>query len=181
MGPRILGVRTGISLGKEDFTKLGYANGSKPKLQGSFVYVISDGASNVKIGVSTDPIARLATLQTSHHSPLTFEYIGATSSDGYAIEADAHDSLSSHRLNGEWFAVPPAYAVAAIHGAAHHLGLPIVQVQADMVPMIISQATAVPSRKLTGLAWVAATLLWSVICFVVFAFIALAIKVIMDK
>ena len=84
-GPRILGVRTGISLGKED---LNWLNGGaqRPKLasiEGSFVYVIRGDHNMTKIGVSTNPNARLAQLRTASPFPIDFAYIAVTPGTGF--------------------------------------------------------------------------------------------------
>jgi hypothetical protein len=46
----------------------------------------------------------------------------------------------SHRCNGEWFDVPPEMAVAAIAGAAHKLGHPMLPVTVDTADQILSIA-----------------------------------------
>jgi len=48
--------------------------------------------------------------------------------------------LKSHRCNGEWFDVPPEMAVAAIAGAAHKLGHPILPVTAEVANQILQVA-----------------------------------------
>ena len=48
--------------------------------------------------------------------------------------------LKSHRCNGEWFDVQPEMAVAAIAGAAHKLGQPILPVTAEVANQILQIA-----------------------------------------
>ena len=143
-GPRIFGIRPGISLGASDFRRL-----SRPRqgatsghMTGSFVYVIRGAGNHHKIGVSTDPIARIASLQTGSHEPLDFAYIGVTSGTGFDIERAAHDILVNYRQTGEWFSVPASIATGAVLEAAQRLGEPIQQVAPQMVPQIIHLATA---------------------------------------
>jgi hypothetical protein len=50
--------------------------------------------------------------------------------------------LASHRCSGEWFDVAPEMAVAAIAGAAHKLGQPILPVTLDVSDQILSIASA---------------------------------------
>lgn len=164
-GPRILGLRPGISFGPSDFRKL-----SRPqaplgvgRMTGSFVYVIKGAGNHHKIGVSTDPIARLATLQTGSHEPLDFAYVGVTSGSGFPIERAAHDLLAAYRRSGEWFAVPASIAIGAVIEAAGRAGEPIQQVAPHMVPEIIQivrqpEATA-PRRVHPFWKWTLAVLL----------------------
>ena len=87
-------------------------------LIGPRILGIQGQAGHHKIGVSTDPIARLAQLQTGSPVPLRFAYIGATRSNGYNIEAAAHALLDAHRQEGEWFLVPASIAIGATSARA---------------------------------------------------------------
>jgi hypothetical protein len=106
------------------------------------VYVIRDGRDHVKIGVSKDPIRRIAQLRATSTAPLSFAYIGVTPSEGYDIERGAHVALAGHRINGEWFNVRADEAVAAIAGAAFRLGYPILQLSADQAARTVARARA---------------------------------------
>jgi hypothetical protein len=117
-------------------------------MTGSFVYVIEGQAGHHKIGVSTDPIARLAQLQTGSPVPLRFVYIGVTSSTGYAIESRAHELLDAYRKQGEWFLVPASIAIGATLEAAMRLGEPIQQCRPEIVPAII-RAASQPAPSVT--------------------------------
>lgn len=69
--------------------------------QRSRVYFIQVGCDGpIKIGRSTAPLARLATLQTGHSEPLR---LLVTTTGGDELEKALHRRLSSHRLRGEWF------------------------------------------------------------------------------
>ena len=109
IGPRILGIRPGISLSSQSIWN---HNHDSPRARHD------DRAGHHKIGVSTDPIARLAQLQTGSPVPLRFAYIGATRSNGYNIEAAAHALLDAHRQEGEWFLVPASIAIGAASARA---------------------------------------------------------------
>jgi hypothetical protein len=143
-GPRILGIRTGISLGKEDLGWLSGNSRGQPSssIEGSFVYVIKGDHHLTKIGVSTNPNARLAQLRTASPFPIEFAYIAVTPGNGFDIEAAAHAALSKHRCNGEWFDVAPEMAVAAISGAAFNLSQPLQPVTQEMVGQILQIAAA---------------------------------------
>jgi hypothetical protein len=123
LGPRILGIRPGISFALSELSRS--RPSPKRQLQGTFIYVIRGDHGLIKIGISTNPSARLAQLQTASPSALSFAYIAALRCDGRAVEAEAHRTLAAHRRNGEWFDVSPDMAVAAIAAAAYRLSEPI--------------------------------------------------------
>jgi hypothetical protein len=135
-GPRILGIRPGISFGAEDFGRRTHRAPAEP-MTGSFVYVVRGDHNLVKIGVTTNPRARLASLRTASAFPIDFSYIAVTPGTGFDIEQAAHTMLASHRCNGEWFDVAPEMAVAAIAGAAHKLGHPLLPVTLDRADQIL--------------------------------------------
>ncbi len=67
-----------------------------------FVYLIHDDFSKAyKIGVSSNPIARLANLQTA--SARGNLKLVATIKGSYSLEEHLHSTFSKYRLNGEWF------------------------------------------------------------------------------
>lgn len=138
-GPRIGRFRTGVSFRPDELLKPKpkTATTTAPRLNGGFIYIVRDANGLLKIGISSNPTARLATLRTASPVPLAFEYIGALRSDGYAIEAKAHDILSRHRLSGEWFDCAPEVAVGAISAAAHSLGELIAAVPFDMIDEVV--------------------------------------------
>ena len=142
IGPRILGIRPGISFGLNELLRLANKPKQKPgePMTGSFLYVIRGDHQMVKIGVSTNPSARLGSLRTASAFPIDFSYIAVTPGTGFDIEAGAHEMLKGHRCSGEWFDVPPEMAVAAIAGAAHKLGQPILPVTAEVANQILQIA-----------------------------------------
>src|ERR1700704_1423978 len=118
-GPRILGIRPGISFRPDEFPR---RPSPRRQLQGSFIYVVRGDHGLIKIGVSSNPSARLARLRTASAVPLTIAYVGALRCAGYTVEAEAHRTLAGYRLEGEWFNCPVDMAVAAIGVAAYRLG-----------------------------------------------------------
>ncbi len=151
-GPRVLGVRPGISLGREDFRRPRQAHPPEAcePITGAFVYVIKGAHNLVKIGVSTNPSARLATLRTSSPFPLHLAFVGVTPGTGYDIEAAAHGMLDPHRCNGEWFDISPELAISAVMGAAGKIGAPLQplsQDQADLTVRIANGAPAAPAKE----------------------------------
>lgn len=139
-GPRIFGIRPGVSFTPQEL--FGSFGGSRQKpvgeqMTGSFVYVVRGDHNMTKIGVSTNPNARLAQLRTGSAFPIDFAFIGSTPGTGYDIEQGAHSILDRHRCSGEWFDVPPEMAVAAVHASAHRINQPILQVSAQQVEQIL--------------------------------------------
>lgn len=65
----------------------------------SFVYFIRQGAS-VKIGYSSNPLHRVATLKTAMSEPIDVMVVVA---GDRLLERRLHASLAKHRLQGEWF------------------------------------------------------------------------------
>jgi Meiotically Up-regulated Gene 113 (MUG113) protein len=110
---------------------------------GSFIYVVQADNGMLKIGVSTNPSARLAQLRTASPFKLSLAYMGALRCDGYAVEAAAHETLSRHRLEGEWFNCPPEAAVAAISAAAYKLGEPIASGDPKLADEIVRTIAAI--------------------------------------
>ena len=94
-----------------------------------YVYVVGNGHA-VKIGKSTTPEARIASLHTSSSPTLVTYYVGATSGEGGAIERAAHSLLRPFRLNSEWFSSTPETAIGAVQEAARSLGVAIIRCDA---------------------------------------------------
>ena len=85
MGPRILGIRPGISFGASELLRLATKPKQKPgePMTGSFLYVIRGEHNMVKVGVTTNSSARLASLRTGSAFPIDFSYIAVTPSTGF--------------------------------------------------------------------------------------------------
>jgi hypothetical protein len=139
IGPRILGIRPGISFRPDELFGSIARKQNKPgePITGSFLYVIRGDHNLVKVGVSTNPNARLAQLRTASAFPIDFSYLAVTPGTGFDIEQGAHAMLASHRCNGEWFDVQPEIAVAAIAGAAHKLNQPLLPVTVEVAEQIL--------------------------------------------
>jgi hypothetical protein len=139
--PRVFGVRPGVSFGREDFQQQRPRQPSAEPITGSFVYVIKGGHNLIKIGVSTNPSARLATLRTISPFPLHMAFVGVTPGTGYDIEAGAHGMLAPHRCNGEWFDVSPELAISAVMGAAGKIGAPLKPLSQEQADLTLRLAT----------------------------------------
>lgn len=151
-GPRILGIRPGISISPDELFGKRRARNNIPAAisESSFVYVIKDEAGRVKIGSSNDPSRRLKELQTGHPERLTLEFIGASTIDGAVIERMAHNVLHNYRINNEWFSISTAYAISAIYGVAakHEAKIKqITEMEAQQVMRIMSGLEAMPERR----------------------------------
>lgn len=68
------------------------------------VYFIGAETGPIKIGIASNPVSRLRTLQTGHHERLE---LLATCDGGMTKERAYHDRFAAHRLSGEWFARAP--------------------------------------------------------------------------
>jgi predicted GIY-YIG superfamily endonuclease len=169
-GPRVFGLRTGVSLGREDFARsAGQATSSAAiDPDHSFIYVVKSGNGLCKIGMTTNPNARLAQLRSGSASPLEFAWIGAPKADTIAIEREAHKMLDQYRRNGEWFAVAPDAAVGAIHSVAYRRGQPVLDLTADQAERIRQIACMPQSKSTTALGRVAVGLLQMVVAAVKF-------------
>ena len=117
-GPRLFGgfVRPGVSFGMPRWRRVPDFGTDCDS-----VYLIEGAPGHIKIGISRDPISRLATLQTASPFPLRLAFSVATPS-ALNVEREAHAILAAHRAEGEWL-VDQEMAIAAIFGAASRLGV----------------------------------------------------------
>jgi hypothetical protein len=170
-GPRFFGIRPGIILGPGDLSFLRPRSAKATgQLSGSFIYVLKGDHRLAKVGVSTNPDARLAQLRTASPFPIDYAFVGVTPGTGYDIEREAHAILANHRCNGEWFDVPPEMAVAAVHAAANRIGQPLQPLEPWMIAEIhrvaAREAAAAPAQSskvyLAYVALAAAAILWLV-------------------
>lgn len=150
-GPRILGIRPGISFSPNDFKKRQSARQRNEYDPSSFVYVIKAPNDRVKIGVTKNPSARLAALQTGSHMRLRFAFIGCTPGEGYDIEGAAHNVLAAYRLEGEWFDVPAEMAVAAVTSCAWKLGHKLEIISQEQADKVLAIAAAEDRQTGEGL------------------------------
>ena len=170
-GPRLFGLRTGISLGREDFMR--FADPQRSTAAGSadadkFVYVIKGGGL-CKVGISNDPVARLAQIQNTFDTPIELAWVGAPKEQAAAIERDAHQMLHRYRRNGEWFAVTPEVAVGAIHTVAFRHGVPVLDLdpqQAEQIRFVGAQLATTANKPSSALARVGIAVLQLVVGFV---------------
>jgi Meiotically up-regulated gene 113 len=172
-GPRIAGIRTGLSFGREDLhlftgqTRSG-ASASAIDPDHSFVYVIKGVNGLCKIGISSNPNARIAQLRSTLSFAMDFAWIGAPKGDTVAIEREAHAMLAKYRKPGsEWFAVAPDAAVGAVHAAAFRLGQPVLDLDAMQAEQIVQIAAQQPPAKSTVIGRVATGLLQLLAAFIV--------------
>jgi hypothetical protein len=126
-GPRIFGIRPGVSFSAADFKtkEEPRMRNAGARIDDAFLYVVRGDHNLVKIGVTTNPSARLAQLRTGSAFPISYAFLACTPGSGFDIESAAHKILAKQRLNGEWFDVVPEMAVAAVNAAAAKLGAPL--------------------------------------------------------
>ena len=69
------------------------------------VYFISDGQGHMKVGVASDIVTRLSSMQVGNASELQVVHLiqMETLSEAYRLESEIHDALQHSRVRGEWF------------------------------------------------------------------------------
>ena len=160
-GPRIFGIRPGVLFNPRDFRARTRQKRTETSAlsEPAFVYVVMSSHQRCKIGITNNPNARLAQLNTASAFPVGFAYIGAAQSgNGRAIESEAQAMLERYRANGEWFDCPAEMAIAAVNGAAIRIGEGLCPVDRSRVDEIISRAIAEerkPSRMRLWLVFLA--------------------------
>jgi hypothetical protein len=79
----------------------------------------------VKIGISEDPVRRIATIQASHFDELAFHRFWWLPGVAVAarIEAAFKSGFSDHNVRGEWFDISPAQAERQVEVAIERLGI----------------------------------------------------------
>lgn len=72
--------------------------------------------SKCKIGLTSDPIARLNTIQACNPFKIKYAWIEHMDSRRHAqtFEATMHQYLDKRRIHGEWFNIHPQDAIEAI-------------------------------------------------------------------
>lgn len=149
-GPKFLGFYPGIIFGLNDLKRAFRSPINQNKQFSSFIYVIEGEGGKHKIGISTDPIRRIAELQTGSPVTLKFSFIAISSHSVCELEPAAHDLLTKYRTSGEWFAVPASVAIGAIFESAHRLRHAIQQVQPEAIPQIIELS----EKKIADAPWI---------------------------
>lgn len=79
--------------------------GGKPKaVERKHIYIIGcKKLRTIKIGISSNPKSRLASLQTNCPYKLELLFVSEAKENARDIERDLHHRLSLYRLHGEWF------------------------------------------------------------------------------
>ena len=128
-GPRLFGgmIRPGVSFNAGDFRSRQQAANFT---NGEFVYVVTGDHGRVKIGITKNPEARLASLQTGSHVRLSMPFTTWAGDRALAVEQAAHSLLWQRWVSGEWFNATREEAIAAIYAAAAKTGSPL-----DRAPM----------------------------------------------
>jgi len=70
----------------------------------TYLYAIGNGENKQKIGFSSNPLKRLATLQTGNPDNLMIHYTFEINEDtAYKYEHYIHNEYNHKRIKGEWF------------------------------------------------------------------------------
>lgn len=82
----------------------------------TFLYVIGSDQGPVKIGISNNPLGRLATIQTGCHVKVHLWFTKGIATRELALmhERAIHQDHKDRRLNGEWFDMDPGEGAEAI-------------------------------------------------------------------
>ena len=131
----------GVTFGTEDWRALrGRPARASIAERGAFVYILRGLAGCFKIGVSSDPSARLARLEIGSDIPLSFAAIYAPDCDvngAFAIEAEAQSRLNAYRIFGEWFAITEGMAVNAVVAAAHRQDVKVANIDPGCIDDVL--------------------------------------------
>ena len=79
-------------------------------------------ASPCKVGISVDPFARLAVIQSGYWRDVELVYVAFVGDAARDVEELAHGALTDAKCRGEWFWVDADHAISAIKGACSELG-----------------------------------------------------------
>ncbi len=91
----------------------------RPKPPHRYVYVIGPAAGLQKVGIATDPRARLAALQTAVPFNLVLHAaVRVPFAQAHTVERRAHKLLADVCARNEWFHCTPEEAIAAVQEAA---------------------------------------------------------------
>jgi len=131
-GPRILGLRTGVSLGAKDLEKL-FGPTQQPPPQrlvdsgpnDQFLYVIKSDNNHCQIGLSNDPVAKLDQLRAGSPFRLDYAWLGAPKGQATLIAQDAQAMLDKYRREGDWLDISHDAAVGALCAAAQRRNQPV--------------------------------------------------------
>ena len=147
-GPRILGIRTGVSLGAKDLEKLfGPTQQPLPPPQrlvnsgpnDQFLYVIKSDHNHCQIGLSNDPVARLDQLRAGSPFRLEYAWLNAPKGQATLIAQDAQAMLDKYRREGDWLEVSHDAAVGAVCAAAQRRNQPVLGLtlkQAEQIRLV---------------------------------------------
>ena len=85
-------------------------------MQALYVMQAEDGSGPVKVGISGDPNARCVGVSAAADIKMRLVHCTPPVKNARTAERAAHSRLAKHRLQGEWFSVDPAVAIAAVDG-----------------------------------------------------------------
>lgn len=119
-----------------------------------FVYVIAakgfDGRpmKPVKIGISTEPNGRLASIQTSCPFPIGIVHRQRMPDReiAKAVEYAVHTVRQKHRSHGEWFEMTPAEAIASVYLALESMLRVHLEMSSDEVGRTLAWSGELPEK-----------------------------------
>jgi predicted GIY-YIG superfamily endonuclease len=71
----------------------------------TYVYLIQNGRSHIKIGVSANPVDRMRELQTASSKPLRLlaSFPFKSREEAFGVEQELHKKFNHLLISGEWF------------------------------------------------------------------------------
>lgn len=119
-----------------------------------FVYVIAVKGLNgrpqkpVKIGISTEPDGRLASIQTSCPFPIGIVHCQRVPDReiAKAVEYAVHAVRREYRSHGEWFEMTPAEAIASVYLALESMLRVHLEMSGDEVDRILAWSGELPEK-----------------------------------
>lgn len=105
----------------------------------SYIYIISAGRGQLKVGIAQDIQKRMAQLQTGcpEHLRLVHQ-VPIVAIKAQRLEKALHRRLKRYRIRGEWFRLSAAFAIKAVESAASSFARDHTLAQADDDGMVIA-------------------------------------------
>lgn len=144
-GPRMMGLRPGISMNVNELAGSASKSSSVEKPTGCFVYVLHNVAKNlVRVGTTDNPFTERAMFESATSDQLDLSYIAAVPGDGgQKILKNFRKVTEGAKKVGGWLQIDVATAESAVIGASIGASIPILQTSTDQVREILDEVARV--------------------------------------
>ena len=144
-GSKIIAARAGETFGPQDpVTRTRETAGAFKKAgqrSVGFLYIIRGEHGLLKVGSTTDPVARLAELRNTSPFLLHIEYLCFMRADLYLkVEGAVQEALDRYRVNLVWFDCEARVAISAIDVAARRHGQGVIPTSIEGVEDAVQAA-----------------------------------------